>query len=195
VTINYLLPLNGVIRSALKTVFAVAVLITGASGMNGCGLTPVIDSKYWVTAIPFAAAPLSSNLTDPAILGLINLTAPPEYSKTTSVKEQFVQLSPSSACVPPITVPSVNVGLAKPGILGVKSPTFIADWANDGCATIDAWLPDRSSDALIIPAINDPTAVVILDISPPSVSYSRCEVWKYHYGKPPEQKVGKFLPL
>jgi hypothetical protein len=48
------------------------------------------------------------------------------------------------------------------------------------CAQVDVWIPADMANAQQAPTINDPNAIVTLDITP-SPTGSDCQTWHWHY--------------
>lgn len=205
-------PPKPIIWIVLPTVFAGAVMGIlglgfashgGCSGIGGFGADPGTIPRSTSNLTVFAAAPVSSKCSGPEILALGRLYAPPPYVRMVSLNEQSVQLNPSSCCAPPVTEVPKNWG-PRPGMVGVRFEIAMDDWsgvpggtggdgpsanAEEDCTTVEVWMPDETTSAQQAPAMNDPNATIILDITPPQKkTKSDCTVWHHHKEAPPPMR-------
>ncbi len=164
---------NGVRNFPLTASVNATVLIIGALGLIGGGALgaeagqPSNPRKFNSAAV-FAAAPTSCKWNCPSMVAFSSLNAPPPYTMSTSLNVQPVHSTPSNWLVEPTMGPD-SVMWRNGGTSGTAASTCMPperfSWEGDDCAKLTVWFP--SKDATIAPAIKDPSAKVIFDVTPP----------------------------
>ena len=175
-------PIMGVAR---VTVFMVGVLGSTIVGWAGCFAGQPIRPNVLRNWAVFAAAPTSLTFTEPDILTLSSLKAPPPYSNTTLLNEHPVHVIPSGRYVLPFIVEFDSTTFGG-STTGTAPPT--STWANAECRNVEVWgLPSPDSEVQTTPNTNDPNAMVTFLITPPSSGVTGdCTEWEYHNGGPPQ---------
>jgi len=134
----------------------------------------------------FAAAPLNSKRVVPEKWQSTREYDPPAYVKVASEKKQPLHFMPSNCCETPKNFEPSTEAL-KGGTIGSPGNPP-PPWADATCSKVDAWFPESMKNMQQAPTINDPNAIVTLDITPPSgQTNEECCVWVYHYGDPPHE--------
>ncbi len=187
----------GLLKLTVMSCLAVAVLSIGVLGVGGGGGAP------WVSAVKkgnmptvLAAAPPNITRIFPENLQSVSLYAPPPYSKVTFLKTHRSHTNPSSCCATPSKTVPETLGPGTVGTVGIAAGMANPCERCCSCARIDAWIPKSSKNIVQAPIMNDPNAMVILDITPPSEGSGRdCAECVYHYGNAPSKQSDSKPPL
>ncbi|HXN53332.1 MAG TPA: hypothetical protein VN943_15480 [Candidatus Acidoferrum sp.] len=184
----------GPIKGAVKSIFgmgffAIAFLFMGLFGGSDAGGMPIERPfKNLRNARVFAAAPSSTNRVVPENLAFSKLYAPPLYRSVASLNLQPRQSKPSKGWPTLEKVKSSKIGVVSSGIKEGIAPTI--ETPVPALATPPPWKIERrgleslacelrGADAATIgtrlfsinpqhvPKMNAPTAMIVLDMTPP----------------------------
>ncbi len=191
----YRWPTYGLIKSTVIVCALLTSLIIGVFGWSGFGLTPAFTESTRANNLTvLAAAPFKTRRIGVEITAFTRLNDPPEYSKMTFLKTQFLQSNPSRGWMRFETVNEETTISGSGGTIGSAPPTTTPRCANAGCTNMDVWFPNKNITRT--PSANDPNDTVTLDITPPSENElppsgdetSDGVIMRFHYGTPPPKQ-------